>query len=137
MDPNSLLTEWIESGKELLGELAETGHTVLGAFWGRDEETSPWYLYVVAEPTHPRSGGTISTGLREAMARIKPLSAGRLAVRLVSPEERMAKGLMSLMANPSYRKLPRGHTHAILGQNLFDEIYVYDPPATAAPVAAA
>jgi hypothetical protein len=48
MDQVPLVNEWKEGGKKFLEEFNNT-FPVKTAFWAKDSEESPWYLYVASD----------------------------------------------------------------------------------------
>lgn len=56
MDQSSLVDEWREAGKQFLVDFAKT-YPLKAAFWLKEGEEGPWYLYVASDSISDKNHG--------------------------------------------------------------------------------
>jgi hypothetical protein len=134
MDQIPLVEEQIQDGQRFIEELRQHDFPVTAAGWVRESEDDQWSLYIVSPVVR-------EAGVREAYLRTHPvfwgmqpsLAIDRLAIKLVSPKEPVARALTELQRRAGmHRGSHYGYGGARLGDLSIDGAYIYAPPGTAA-----
>jgi hypothetical protein len=130
----ALVDEQITDGRRLLERFVADGNPVRAAFWGTVSDEDPWYLYVVTDLVNGHGVSQAYTQLRQSLEKLGPspgVSDG-FVVKLISPEDRRAKGAISALASISFFHVDRvtGQLASKLGMwdcYLYPEKYYKSP----------
>src|SRR3990172_9062825 len=96
MDQDSLVEEWKESGKKFLAEFSHS-YPIKAAFWVKDSEESPWYLYVASEKITEENLDAAYTEVLRSAKRL-PVHFDPFRVKIVRTDEPIAKNVLDIQA---------------------------------------
>jgi hypothetical protein len=123
MDQASLLTEEIDAGAELVRRLEKT-LPVQAAFWVKDAEGGPWYLYLASDQVRR---GKLDAGYREVLRLTWEMASpyfDALQVKLVPTSHLMAQAALEI--NQRFpRRIPTRFGGRSFGGTAVDGVYVY------------
>jgi hypothetical protein len=130
MDQASLVTEAIDAGAELVRRLEKT-LSVQAAFWVKDADGGPWYLYIASDQVRR---GELDAGYREILRLTWEMASpylDALQVKLVPTSDPMAQGALEINRRFLGRVATRfGGTS--FGGMAVDGAYVYPASITSA-----
>ena len=119
------MTEEIDAGAELIRRL-DKSLPVQAAFWVKDSEGGPWYLYIASDQVR---GGDLDAAYRQVLQLTWEMASGHLdalQVKLVPTSDPMAQDVLEI-----YRRFP-AKTPTRFGGRSFggigvDGVYIYPP----------
>jgi hypothetical protein len=129
MDQASLVTEEIDAGAELVRRLEKT-LSVEAAFWVKDAEGGPWYLYIASDQLRR---GELDAAYREVLQLTWEMASpyfDALQVKLVPTSDPLAQAALEINQRFPGR-IPTRFGGRSFGGTAVDGVYVY--PASLTP----
>jgi hypothetical protein len=127
MDQSTLVEEWKEAGKLFLADFSRN-FPLKAAFWLKEGEDGPWYLYVASEKITDQNRGAAYT---EAGRSARRVHFDPFRVKIVRSDDPLVKAALCLQpSQPS----PFGTYYdvALPGISGAEGAYFYPPTSTAA-----
>jgi hypothetical protein len=128
MDQASLVTEEIDAGAELVRRLEKT-LSVEAAFWVKDAEGGPWYLYIASDQLRR---GELDAGYREVLQLTSEMASpyfDALQVKLVPTSNPLAQAALEINQRFPGR-IPTRFGGRSFGGTAVDGVYVYPASLT-------
>jgi hypothetical protein len=134
MDSTTLVSDLVKDGKKIIEQLPQDGFEVTAAFWLKRAEDGRWRFYIISPVAE-------SERINEAYSRLIPLIRRMpelewldpLEVRLIGPNDAIAKDVLAVHASPLYPKSRPIRWHGWkLGNVSVEGAYLYPLPAAAA-----
>jgi hypothetical protein len=125
MDQDALVTEQIQDGKRLTGQLRQDGFDVEGAFWLYDGEAGRWRLYIVTNETSKGTAAAYKT-VQRTIYKLQPIWLDPFEVTLTDPTDSRVAAIRDFHAkHPT--TLATNVRRQYLGGVYFDNAYIYPP----------
>lgn len=125
MDQAPLVVDEVEAGKAFIERLHDYA-PVAAAWWMRDEEGGPRFLYVAIDGLQPGISGPAYEKVRRVTQEMRDRYIDPFRVKVVGIYDPVAKAVLDL-----YRRFP-GRTPRFEGRTLggvgVDEVYIYPQP---------
>lgn len=133
MDTNILVSDLIEDGRRIVGQLPQAGFEATAAFWLKAAEDGEWYFYIVS-PVAERERLSVAYGQLHTLIRRmpQPLWIKPLEVKLIAPSNPIAKDVLAIQNStrgPTAR--PIRWDGQLLGNVRVEGAYIYPLPAEA------
>jgi hypothetical protein len=127
MDQATLVGPQLDDVPRLIAELKRDQFDVKAAFWLYTSESDQWYLYLVTDAVD-REGpiGAYKAAYR-TMRRLPDLRIDRFQVKLVAPDNPVAKAVMGFVSRRP-GPLPTQVRGANLGDVYIEDAYIYKFP---------
>ncbi len=130
MDQGSLVEMQIDDGVKVIEKLRESGFDVTAAWWMRSSEEGQWFLYIASKQVDEDG---IASAYRKAYALMRnlgPLWVDRFEVKLVGPENPIAKDVIAILGR-FHDRLGTRYGGDKLGNVSIDGAYLYPLPVPA------
>ena len=124
MDQGTLVEMQIDGGQALVESLKNTGFNVTVSGWTKSSEEGDWYLYIASKDVDDRG---LADAYRTIYTTIKAnpdFGIDPFEVKLVGPENPIAKDLLDIQGPPVPRIATRSRRPK-LGNMSVEETYVY------------
>jgi hypothetical protein len=127
MDQSTLVDEWKEAGKLFLAEFSRR-YPLKTAFWLKEGEDSPWYLYVASEKIE---GTSFHDAYTEVVQAARQVRFDPSRVKLVRLDDPIVKAVLDIQARqPStsggyFHGLLPGYHGLLPGTSGVDGAYFY------------
>jgi hypothetical protein len=113
MDQATLVGPQIDDVSKLVDQLRRDGFDVKAAFWSYRSEADQWYLHLASDAVDQKGLFEAYMALGRAMRQLPDLSIGPFEVKLVPPDDPVAKAVIDFLA-----KRPARTPARIRGENL-------------------
>ena len=130
MDRGPLVEMQIDDGAKIVEAIREGGFDAPAAWWMKASEEGEWFLYIASRVVDDRG---IAAAYRLAHSLIRPLGTLWVEwsdVKLVSPENPVAKDVLAIVAKYNDRMATR-YGGKRLGNVSIDGAYIYPSPVKA------
>lgn len=127
MDTELLVDSRVESGRELLAQLARDGFHVAVAFWVRTSEEGLWFLYVGSASVDPAKIGDAYRAVNASLHKLIDPGISLSDIKIVHPSNPVARAAAALRDRYPARVPTRFHAIS-LGGLAVDEAYIYPAP---------
>jgi hypothetical protein len=125
MDQAPLVIDDIEAGKAFVERLHSYAR-VAAAWWMRDDEGGPRFLYVAIDGLQPGGAGPVYREVRRVTQEMQDHYIDPFRVKVIGMDDPVAKAVVDL-----YRRFP-GRTPRFDGRSLggvgVADVYIYPPP---------
>ncbi len=125
MDQATLVGPQIDDVTKLVDQLRRVGLDVKAAFWLYRSEADQWYLHIASDAVNQLGLFEAYKAVGQAMRQLPDLSIGPLEVKLVAPDDPVAKAVVDFLARRPARRLTQ-----IRGENLggvhIENAYLYN-----------
>ena len=125
MDQATLVGHQIDDVTKLVDQLKRDGFDVKAAFWLYTSEADQWYLYLASAVG--RSGGIAEAykAAYRAMRQLPDLRIDRYQVKLVAPDDPVAKAVIDFVSE-QHGPLPTRVRGMHLRDVYIDDAYIYE-----------
>ena len=124
MDQSTLVADQFYDGRRFVERFAADGNSVQAAFWVRTDEEGHWFLYVASE-LYDREGPLAAyRAVRESLEKLGETWISRSEIKVVGPNNPIAKDVLAVMARHSGR-LPTRLSDKTLGGMAVEQAYIY------------
>jgi hypothetical protein len=108
MDQATLVEHEINDVPKLIDQLKRDNFDVKAAFWLYTSEADQWYLYLVSDAVHQKNGFIESyMAMNKALDQMTDLEIDPFHVKLVAPDDPLAKAIMDFQSGQIVRPLKR------------------------------
>jgi hypothetical protein len=130
MDQGTLVENQIDDGAKVVEKLRESGFDIVAAWWMKESEEGLWFLYLASKEVNEKGIKAAYRTIHTVMAGLGQLWVDRFEVKLVGPENPIAKDVLGILARYPGR-LPTRYGGKRLGNVSVDDSYIYPQPVTA------
>jgi hypothetical protein len=124
MDQAALVDRQLDDVPRLIDELRRDQFDVKTAFWLYRSEADQWYLYLASDIVDQKGPLEAYKALRRSRSRLTDLRIGPFDVKLVGPDDPIAKAVMDFQSiSPAPR--PTRVRGANLGNVYIEDAYIY------------
>lgn len=116
----------IDGGKALVDSLRTAGFDVTVSGWAKSSEEGDWYLYIASKDVDDRGLAVAYRTIVTAIKANPQFGIDPFEVKLVGPENPIAKDLLDIRGAGTLRTATRSR-RPWLGHMSVDETYVYSP----------
>lgn len=128
MDQVPLVDEWKEGGKQFLEEFNNI-FPVKTAFWAKDSEESPWYLYIASEKIDAENFDAAYTEVLRTVKKL-PFYFDPFRVKILRMDEPMIRAVLAIQdRHPG--PFATNYGGAQLGNVSVESAYIYPAPLVA------
>lgn len=133
MDTTTLVSDLVKDGKTIVEQLPKDGFEVTAAFWLKRAEDGQWRFYIISPIAESERMNDAYRRLFALIRKMPPLDwLNPLEVRLIGPNDAIAKDVLAVHANPLYPKSRPIRWHGRqLGDVSVEGAYLYPLPAAA------
>jgi hypothetical protein len=125
MDQATLVGHQIDDVTKLVDQLRRDGFDVKAAFWLYRSEADQWYLHIASAAVDQKGLFEAYMAVGRAMRQLPELYIDRFQVKLVSPDDPVAKAVIDFLA-----RRPTRRPTQIRGENLggvhIENAYLYN-----------
>jgi hypothetical protein len=125
MDQATLVGPQIDDVTKLVDQLRRDGFDVKTAFWLYRSEADQWYLHIASDAVSQMGIIEAYKAMGRAMRQLPDLSIGPFEVKLVAPDDPVAKAVIGFLSKPQAR-LPRRIRGTNLGGVYIEDAYLYN-----------
>jgi hypothetical protein len=130
MDQETLVEKQIDDGAKIVRELRANAFAVTAAWWMRTSEEGLWFLYVASPEVEDAGIAAAYRKLHTIMQSLEPLWVDWFRVKLVGPENPIAKDVVATLVKYGDRFAARFGGKK-LGNVTIDGAYIYPQPQAA------
>lgn len=127
MDQSPLVSEQIDEGRRFIERFVAEGAPVRAAFWGKAVDEDTWFLYVATELRDREGPSAAYRAVRASLQRLETCALSGSEVKAISPNNPIAKDVISIMARYPAR-LATWIDGSALGSAALERVYVYSLP---------
>jgi hypothetical protein len=120
----------IDDGAKIVEKLRETGFDVAAAWWMKSIEEGLWYLYIASKEVDEKGIAEAYHTVHVVIGSLGPLWVDRFSVKLVDPEDAVAKDVLGILTRYPGRLSTR-YGAARLGNVSIEGSYIYPQPVLA------
>jgi hypothetical protein len=126
VDQSTLVDNQIEDGRRFVERFAADGNPVRAAFWVKTAEEGIWFLYVATDIVERAGPAAAYRAVHASLRTLGESSLSSSEIKVVSPNNPVAKDVLAVMAHHSGRSATRfgGKT---LGSIAVEQTYIYPP----------
>jgi len=125
MDQATLVDHQIDDVTRLVDELRRDAFDVKAAFWLYTSEADQWFLYIASDAVDQKGITEAYKAINRAMRRIPDLRIDRFEVKLVAPDDPVAKAVIDLQSR-QHARLPTRIRATNLGEVYIENAYLYN-----------
>lgn len=124
MDQATLVEPEINDVPRLIDQLRRDGFDVKAAFWLYTTEADQWFLYIASDAVNHEGYIEAYKAVGRAMKRLPDLQIGPFQVKLVAPDDTVAKAIIDFQSR-QYARLPARINAIKLGDAYIENAYLY------------
>jgi hypothetical protein len=124
MDQAALVDHQIDDVTRLVDELRRDAFDVKAAFWLYTSEADQWFLYIASDAVDQKAITEAYKAINRAMRRIPDLRIDRFEVKLVAPDDPVAKAVIDFQCR-QHARLPTRIRATKLGEVYIENAYLY------------
>jgi hypothetical protein len=124
MDQATLVEPEINDVPRLIDQLRRDGFDVKAAFWLYTTEADQWFLYIASGAVNQEGFIEAYKAVGRAMRRLPNLQIGPFQVKLVAPDDPVAKAIIDFQSRP-HDRLPTRINAINLGGAYIENAYLY------------
>ena len=125
MDQATLVGPQIDDVTKLVDQLRRDGFDVKAAFWLYTSEADQWYLYIASDEVDQQGLFEAYKAVGRAMRQLPDLRIDPFQVKLVAPDDPVAKAVIDFLAKRQTR-VPARIRGTRLGEILIEDAYLYN-----------
>lgn len=125
MDQATLVDREINDVTRLVDELRRDAFDVKAVFWLYRSEADQWYLHIASDAVDQKGITEAYMAVGGVMRRLPDFQIGPFQVKLVAPDDPVAKAIIGFLSGP-HGRLPRRIRGERLGGIIIDDAYVYN-----------
>lgn len=125
MDQATLVEPEIDDVTKLLDQLRRDKFDVKAAFWLYTSEADQWFLYIASDVVRQKGITEAYKAVYRAMRQLPDLRIDRFQVKLVSPDDPVAKAVTDFQSKQPAR-LPTRIRGTNLGEVYIENAYLYN-----------
>jgi hypothetical protein len=125
MDQATLVEHQIDDVTRLVDQLRRDGFDVKAAFWLYTSEADQWFLYIASDMVNQQGITEAYKAVGRAMRRLLDLQIDRFQVKLVTPDDPVAKAVIDFQSE-RHARLPTRVRAANLGDVYIKNAYLYN-----------
>ena len=124
MDQATLVEPEIDDVTRLVDQLRRDNLDVKAAFWLYTSEADQWFLYIASDAVDREGITEAYKAVGRAMRRLADLRIDRFQVKLVAPDEPVAKAFIDFQSG-QHARLPRRIRATKLGEVYIENAYLF------------
>jgi hypothetical protein len=124
MDQATLVGRQIDDVTKLIDQLRRDHFDVMAAFWLYRSEADEWFLHIVSDAVDQDATNEPYKAVYGTMRRIPDLGIEPFQVKLVSPNDPVARAVLDLLSRQRFR-LPARVRGTKLGDVYIEDAYIY------------
>ena len=125
MDQATLVEHQIDDVTRLVDQLRRDGFDVKAAFWLYTSEADQWFLYIASDAVNQEGITEAYKAVGRTMRRLPDLQIDRFQVKLVTPDDPVAKAVIDFQSK-RHARLPTRVRAANLGDVYIESAYLYN-----------
>jgi hypothetical protein len=125
MDQATLVDHQIDDVTKLVDHLRRDAFDVKAAFWLFTSEADQWFLYIASDAVNQKGITEAYKAVFRVMRRLPDLQIDPFQVKLVAPDDPVAKAVVDLLSWHHARP-PMRIRSANLGEIYIEHSYIYD-----------
>jgi hypothetical protein len=125
MDQATLVDHQIDDVTRLVDELGRDAFDVKAAFWLYTSEADQWFLYIASDAVDQKGITEAYKAVGRAMRRLPDLQIDPFEVKLVTPDDPLAKAVVDFLSKQHARR-PTRISATNLGGAYIEIAYLYN-----------
>jgi hypothetical protein len=125
MDQATLVDHQIDDVTKLVDHLRRDAFDVKAAFWLFTSEADQWFLYIASDAVNQKGITEAYKAVFRVMRRLPDLQIDRFQVKLVAPDDPIAKAVLDFVSR-QHPRLPTRISAANLGKIYIENAYIYN-----------
>ena len=131
MDQGPLVVQQIEAGERLIARFAQYA-TVQAAFWLKEPEDSPWFLYLASDRINDTNFDLAYGEVLRLLAQAPERWLDPFQVKVIGTDHPVAKAVMEIQQKYPGTLPTRYHGRQLGGLSV-EEVYIYPLPIAVQP----
>jgi hypothetical protein len=125
MDQATLVEPEIDDVTRLVDQLRRSNFDVKAAFWLYTSEADQWFLYIASDAVHQKGITEAYKAAYGAMRQLPDLRIDPFQVKLVTPDDPVAKAVIAFQSK-QHARLPTRIRATNLGEAYIEDAYIYN-----------
>jgi hypothetical protein len=125
MDQATLVDHQIDDVTKLVDHLRRDAFDVKAVFWLFTSEADQWFLYIASDAVDQKGITDAYKAVMSEMRRLPDLRIDRFQVKLVAPDDPIAKAVIDFVSR-QHPRLPTRFSATNLGKIYIENAYIYN-----------